>query len=384
MKKKLLSMLMAASLLAMTLAGCGKADTEAEKTATEEIATEEIATEEVAAEEVAEETEEAAEEIEEAAETTEETVSESANAEGSSDAYTVAALKGPTSMGLVGMMYMSEDNDTEASYNFVMETSADTLLPMVLKNEAAIALVPANVASVLYNKTQALEGEDNDVVVIDVNTLGVLYMVTGDSSISTMKDLEGKTIYLTGKGTTPDYVLNYLLTANEVKDVTLEYKSEATEVAAVLAENPDAIGLLPQPFVTAACMQNEALSVVLDMNKEWTAVQGEDGSSLVTGVTITTKGFIKEHSDVVEQFMAKHKSSIEYVTANPEEAAALVVQAGIVEKEPVAAKAIPNCNLAYLDKADMKQALSGYLEVLYNQNPESVGGALPQDDFYYE
>ena len=365
MKKKLLSIFMAASLIVMSLTGCGKISeqTDPEVTVTEE--TKQMETEEI--EEVAGES-----------------VSENTSAEKKRDVYTVAALKGPTSMGLVGMMYMAEGNDTEAAYEFVMETSADTLLPMVLKNEADIALVPANVASVLYNKTLALEGEDNDVVVLDINTLGVLYMVTGDTSISTMKDLEGKTIYLTGKGTTPDYVLNYLLAANDVKDVTLEYKSEATEVAAVLEENPDAIGLLPQPFVTVACIQNEALSIVIDMNKEWAAVQGEGGSSLVTGVTITTKGFIKEHSHVVEQFMAKHKSSIEYVNANPDQAAALVVQAGIVEKEPVAKKAIPNCNLSYLDKANMKQALSGYLEVLYNQNPESVGGALPQDDFYYE
>lgn len=376
MKKKLLSMFMVASLIVMTLTGCGETGTEADKEAT-------VTEEKEAVEETEKHTEETTEKIETEAG---ETVSDNASteAEANQDAYTVAALKGPTSMGLVGMMYMTEGNDTEAAYEFVMETSADTLLPMVLKNEADIALVPANVASVLYNKTLALEGEDNDIVVLDVNTLGVLYMVTGDTSISTMKDLEGKTIYLTGKGTTPDYVLNYLLAANDVKDVTLEYKSEATEVAAVLAENPDAIGLLPQPFVTAACIQNEALSIVIDMNKEWAAVQGEGGSSLVTGVTITTKGFIKEHSQVVEQFMAKHKSSIEYVNANPDEAAALVVQAGIVEKEPVAKKAIPNCNLSYLDKADMKQALSGYLEVLYNQNPESVGGALPQDDFYYE
>ena len=376
MKKKLLSMFMVASLIVTTLTGCGETGTEADKEAT-------VTEEKEAVEETEKHTEETTEKIETEAG---ETVSDNASteAEANQDAYTVAALKGPTSMGLVGMMYMTEGNDTEAAYEFVMETSADTLLPMVLKNEADIALVPANVASVLYNKTLALEGEDNDIVVLDVNTLGVLYMVTGDTYISTMKDLEGKTIYLTGKGTTPDYVLNYLLAANDVKDVTLEYKSEATEVAAVLAENPDAIGLLPQPFVTAACIQNEALSIVIDMNKEWAAVQGEGGSSLVTGVTITTKGFIKEHSQVVEQFMAKHKSSIEYVNANPDEAAALVVQAGIVEKEPVAKKAIPNCNLSYLDKADMKQALSGYLEVLYNQNPESVGGALPQDDFYYE
>lgn len=299
------------------------------------------------------------------------------------DTVTVASLKGPTSMGLVALMDKAEKNETETAYEFKMETSADALLPMVLKGEADIALVPANVASVLYNKTLAMDVE-SEIVVIDVNTLGVLYLVTGGSSISTMKDLEGKTIYLTGKGTTPDYVLNYLLTENQVEDVTLEYKSEASEVVAILKENPEAMGLLPQPFATAACMQNEALHTALDFNKEWAAVQGEAGSSLVTGVTIARKAFVEEHSELVKQFMAEHKESIEYVNANPKEAAALVVKAGIVEKEPIAEKAIPVCNLVYLDGEDMKQALSGYLQVLYNQNPDSVGGALPDHEFYYE
>lgn len=299
------------------------------------------------------------------------------------DTVLVASLKGPTSMGLVALMDKAEKNETEISYEFVMETSADTLLPMVLKGEVDIALVPANVASVLYNKTSAMDVE-SDIVVIDINTLGVLYLVTGNDHISSMKDLGGKTIYLTGKGTTPDYVLNYLLTENQVDDVTLEYKSEAAEVAAILKENPEAIGLLPQPFATAACMQNESLSVVLDFNKEWAVIQGESGSSMVTGVTIARKAFVEEHSEQVRQFMKEHRESIEYVNANPGEAAALIVKAGIVEKEPVAEKAIPGCNLAYLDGEDMKQALSGYLKVLYDQNPESVGGALPQDEFYYE
>ncbi|MBD5464467.1 MAG: ABC transporter substrate-binding protein [Lachnospiraceae bacterium] len=299
------------------------------------------------------------------------------------DIVRVASLKGPTSMGLVSLMDKAEKNETEISYEFVMETSADTLLPMVLKGEVDIALVPANVASVLYNKASAMDVESG-IVVIDINTLGVLYLVTGNDTISTMKDLEGKTIYLTGKGTTPDYVLNYLLTENQVDDVTLEYKSEAAEVAAVLKENPEAIGLLPQPFATAACMQNESLSVALDFNKEWAVIQGESGSNMVTGVTIARKAFVEEHSEQIRQFMKEHRESIEYVNANPEEAAALIVKAGIVEKEPVAEKAVPDCNLAYLDGEDMKQALSGYLKVLYEQNPESVGGALPQDEFYYE
>lgn len=261
-----------------------------------------------------------------------------------------------------------------------MMTAADELLPLMIKGELDIALLPSNVASVLYQKT------NGGVTVIDINTLGVLYMVSGDSSVSSVADLAGKTIYLTGKGTTPDYVLHYILNGNGIdadQDCTLEYRSEATEVAALLAENPDAIGLLPQPFVTAACAQNDALSVIMDMNAEWEKLQGENGSRLVTGVTVVRNEFLQEHENAVAAFMEEHKASAESMNADVENGAKLAVASEIIAKEPIALKAIPKCNITYIDGNEMKQALSGYLQVLYEQNPESIGGALPQDDFYY-
>lgn len=291
----------------------------------------------------------------------------------------VGSLKGPTSMGLVYLMNRSEKGETAYNYTFTIEAAADVLLSKMVSGDIDIILVPANVASVLYNKT------DGGVSVIDINTLGVLYMVSGDVSIRSMEDLKGKTVYLTGKGTTPDYVLRYLLTENDltINDMDIEYKSEATEVAAVLAENPEAVGVLPQPFVTAACMQNEELSVVIDMTKEWAAVQGEDAGSLVTGVTIAMNDFLQENPEAAAEFMKEHKASAAYANAYVEEAAALVAVYGIIDKVPVAVKAMPYCNITYIDGEDMKRVLSGYLEVLYRQDASSVGGSLPDDDFYY-
>lgn len=179
--------------------------------------------------------------------------------------------------------------------------------------------------------------------------------------------------------------MQYLLKENGLTaaDMTMEYKSEATEVAAMLAETPDAVGVLPQPFVTAACAQNEKLSVVMDLTEQWAAVQGENGSSLVTGVTVVRKGFLTDYPDAVEQFMEEHADSAAYANEHVEETAGLVAAAGIIEKAEVAAKAIPECNITYIDGEKMKTALSGYLTVLWDQNPESVGGGLPGEDFYY-
>lgn len=375
MKRRTVAILMSIALGAMALTGCGTGNNEAapeEVTAeTEaEAETQTEAEEESITEEETAQTEEETDAVEE--ETTEEDTSYE------SVEVRIGSLKGPTSMGLVYLMDQAEKGESANQYEFTMAAGADELLPSVISGDLDIVLVPANVASVLYNKTEG------GVSVIDINTLGVLYMVSGNADIKEMADLAGKTVYLTGKGTTPDYVTQYLLAENNLTDeVTLEYKSEATEVAAMLVEDTDAIGVLPQPFVTAACAQNENLSVVMDLTKEWAAIQGEGGSQLVTGVTVVRNDFLNENQAAVDKFLEEHKASADYANENVEAAAELVAAAGIIEKAPVAAKAMPNCNITYIDGADMKTALSGYLEVLYNQDASSVGGALPADDFYY-
>ena len=360
---KTLVLTLTLGLLCSGLAGCGQARNSG--SAAESLVTESTQTESTVADVTAESTVASAEET-------------SQNTDGT--VVRVASLKGPTSLGLLFLMDKAEKGETSNAYEFQMATGADEILPLMVKGDLDIALIPANVASILYHKTQG------GVEVIDINTLGVLYMVSGEDGLTDFTDLKGKTIYLTGKGTTPDYVLQYLLTANgmSVDDVTLEYKSEATEVASVLAEDPTAIGLLPQPFVTAACMQNDALKVIFDLNEEWNKVQGASGSSMVTGVTVVRKEFLAEHEDAVKSFMEEHKASAEAINADPATGAALAVEAQIVAKEPIAQQAIPGCNITYMDKADMKQALSGYLDVLFHQDSLAIGGGLPESDFYYD
>lgn len=289
----------------------------------------------------------------------------------------IGGLKGPTSMGLLFLQEKAEEGEAKGSYEFQMVTAADELLTKMIQGELDIALIPANVASVLYNKT---EGQ---VAVIDINTLGVLYMVSGNTDIATIEDLKGKTVYLTGKGTTPDYVLQYLLSGNGIAEgeVTLEYRSEATEVAALLSEKPDAVGLLPQPFVTVACAQNEALQVVMDLNEQWAALQGDKG--MVTGVTVVRRELLDADKAAVDTFLEEHRESAEGINADVEKGAALVVAAEIIGKEPIARKAIPQCNITYVDGEEMKAALSAYLQVLFDRNPKAVGGAMPAEDFYY-
>ena len=294
------------------------------------------------------------------------------------EAVRVSGMKGPTTMGIVSLGVPMLEKEEANTYEKTMVTAADELTAMVINEEVDIALVPANVASVLYNKTQG------GVKVIDINTLGVLYVVETGDSISSIEDLKGKTVYLTGKGTSPDFVAQYLLNKHGLttEDVKLEYKSEAAEVVSVLAEDENAVGLLPQPFVTVAGMQNENLRIALDLTAEWEAAQ-DDGSSLVTGVTVVRTSYLEEHEDAVKGFLADHEMSAAYTNENVEAAADMIVEHGIVAKAPIAQKAIPYCNITYVDGAEMQEALSGYLQALYDLEPTSIGGAMPGEDFYY-
>lgn len=304
--------------------------------------------------------------------------SASENTAASGDAMRIAGLKGPTTMGMVKLMKDQESMESPL-YNVTMYGAADEIVPLLTKGELDAAAIPANLAATLYQKT---EGK---IQVAAVNTLGVLYVVTTGDDVTSMADLAGKTIYSTGKGTTPEYVLNYILSENGIdpaKDVTIEYKSEATEVLAMLqSAGEGAVAVLPQPYVTAAQAQVEGLTVALDLTEEWNKIDPD--SQLITGVLAVRSDYAEQHPEELEVFLADYRSSIEWVTANTADAAQLVAEYGIVAKAPLAEKALPACNITYMDGADMKQALSGYLDVLYQQDAASVGGALPGDDFYY-
>jgi NitT/TauT family transport system substrate-binding protein len=284
----------------------------------------------------------------------------------------VGALKGPTAMGMAQLL-------DDAQYEFTIAASPDEIIPMIVQGQLDIAAVPANLSSVLYQKT------NKQVSVIAVNTLGVLYLVENGESIQTAEDLKGKTIYASGKGATPEYALNYVLSANGIdpqKDVTIEYKSEHAEVAAALAADQTAVGLLPQPFVTTALMKNEGLRVALDLNDLWESSQ-EEGSRLVTGVVIAKNEFLQKNPDKVNEFLDVYKASVDFVNSDPEAASAIIGAHDIVAKE-VAAKAIPECSITFAEGQEMKTMLSGYLKTLLEQNPETIGGALPDEDFYFQ
>jgi len=291
----------------------------------------------------------------------------------------IASLKGPTTMGLVKLMSDAEAGTATHDYQVTMYGTADEVVPQVVQGEVDVALVPANLASVLYNRTEGA------VQVAAVNTLGVLYVVENGETVQGVEDLRGRTVYSTGKGTSPEFVLNHILAGNGIDpgtDLTVEYKSESTELAVLLAEGADVVAVLPQPYVTIVQAQNPAVRVALDLTEEWDAVSPDSG--LVTGVVVVRREFAEQNAAAFGDFLDDYADSTAFTNSNIPEAAALIAAAGIVPQPAIAEKAIPACNITFIDGSEMRAKLEGYLQVLFEANPESIGGALPGDDFWYE
>lgn len=293
-------------------------------------------------------------------------------------AVRVGAMSGPTAMGMVKLMKDAEAGNTENSYEFAdLSTDPSTFVAPLTKGEIDLAAVPSNLASVLYNNTEG------GIQVLAVNTLGVLNIVERGDTIHSVSDLFGKQIYATGQGATPEYTLRHILKENGInpdKDITIQWCADTTEALSYLASDDTAIAMLPQPFATAAMGQVDGLRVAIDLNDAWAEIEAGE---IVTGVVVVRTEFAEQHPEAVKTFLAEYEASVKYTNENVAEAAALVEEYGIVAKAALAEKTIPKCHITCMQGEEMKRCVSSYLEILMDENPAAIGGALPADDFYY-
>ena len=287
----------------------------------------------------------------------------------------VAALKGPTAMGMVKMM----SDDAGSNYAFEICAAADEITPKLVQGQLDVAALPANLAAVLYQRTKG------ELQVLAVNTLGVLYIAERGDSVHSVSDLKGRTIYSAGKGSTPEYALNYILRQNGLEpgvDMTIEYKSEHAECLAALMADASACAMLPQPFLTTAMTKAKDMRMALDLTEEWDKLQADGGSAMITGVVVARRAAVEENPEAIDAFLADYAEFVAYANSDVPGAAALIGEYDIVTAE-VAEAALPACNIVCITGTEMQHKLSGYLEVLFEQDPESVGGALPDAQFYY-
>lgn len=290
---------------------------------------------------------------------------------------TVACLKGPTGVGMAQLMNASEEKTTANNYTFTVASAADEISGKILSGEINIASVPTNLAAKLYNKT---EGK---LVMLAVNTLGVLSIIEDGNSVKSVADLKGKTIYSTGEGSNPEYILRYILSENGLdpdKDVTIQFLATNDELISSLISGKAQIALVPEPAATTVLSKKASLAKALSINDEWEQVSD---SKLMMGCVVALKSYVEANPEAVKKFLEEYKSSIDFATNDKASAASFCEKFQIVPSAAIAEKAIPDCNLTFVSGEEMKNSISGYFDVLLKADKTSIGGKLPADDFYY-
>lgn len=291
----------------------------------------------------------------------------------------ITAIAGPTGVGLVELMQKQADGKAANNYTFDVVTAPDQAVAAIANNSADIAAVPTNLASTLYKKT------GGKVQVLALNTLGVLHILTNGETVSSVSDLKGKTIYTSGKGANPEYILRYVLEHNGVNpdtDVTIEFVADNDTLGTLVANGTAKVALVPEPKASAVMMQNKDVKRALNMSDEWDKVN-KTGVPLTMGCVVARKEFVEQNPEAVRMFLQEYRASIANVQADVERAATLCETYKILPKAAIAKAAIPHCSLTYVEGSLMHAQLSGYLSILNNYNPAAIGGALPADDFYY-
>ena len=294
--------------------------------------------------------------------------------------YNLGLIKGPTGMGGVFIMegaandlYIESDN---IDYEITLAAAPTDLTALLINGELDIAALPTNVAASLYNKTEG------GIQLLALNTMGVLYILENGDSVQSVSDLAGKTIYATGQGANPEFVLNHILTSNDLTpgtDVTIEWR-DSDELTTLMATGEIEICMLPVPAATAVQMKNDKVRSALDITAEWR--NSGENSELIMGCIVARTEFIKENPEAVSTFMKHYEESVKKAQSD-EAAAALMAEYEIVANEAIAKAAIPSANLCYIIGSDIHPTISGYYEVLFAADPTSIGGAIPGEEFYY-
>lgn len=290
-------------------------------------------------------------------------------------------IMGPPSMGLGYLLNEAAEGNTYNDYNVeVAGIDYAYVAAMLGQGDFDIATLPSNIAPILYNN----EDLNEDFLVISIGNLGVLYVLTCDPDIQSMEDLAGKTVYSIGEGGTPEYTFDYVLDQTGLLDeVNFSFRSTPFEILTLLLDEPGAVALLPQPFVEVAKLLVPGLLIPIDITDVWNSFEATNGAEAITTVTVVRKDFLLEHEQAVLEYLELSKLSTDYCLENLEEAAAWTMEFETFLDADIAAEAIPSCSIVTITGEEMREMFEPFIQIMYDLNPDAVGGAMPGDDFYY-
>ena len=288
----------------------------------------------------------------------------------------VMVLNGTTGFGMAKLISDAGAGESSIDYTFSVETDASVVTAALISGDCDIAALPTNAAAAVYNKTEG------GVRLLALNTLGVLYLVANSQSVTvdSLADLAGMTVYVPAQN--PSFLFRALCQQAGVEDVTVDDTyAQPADLRTALAAGEVDLAVLPEPMVTIACAANDKLAVALDLTEQWDSVFPAD--SLVQGCVVARTDFVQSQPEDVDAFLEEYGQSIQYLTEDPADAAALIEQTGVFTNAAVAEKAIGRCNVCFITGDDMRADMEQFLDILFTAAPESIGGTLPDEDFYY-
>lgn len=291
---------------------------------------------------------------------------------------TVAGLKGPSSIGMLRMIESEPvfGEDVETEYQIVDEPQL--MIARIMSGEADIAAVPINLAAVLYNKGApyrlgAVTGD------------GLLHIVSSREDIGSVEDLKGKRIYCIAQGSTPEFVLRYVLEKSGIDpdtEVELDFSFDHVAIAPQLIAGKVDLAVLPEPFVSIVASKNPAVQPVIDLQQVWAELSGTGDTYPITA-TLVRNSLYREHPEALKAFFAAYRESIDWANANPAEAGGLAGKY-MEMPAPIIAKAMPRLNLRYQSPREARSRVEELYQVFHGFAPASVGGTIPGDEFYGE
>ena len=288
----------------------------------------------------------------------------------------VGTLKGPTGMGMAKVVNDQKLSSSNPKYTFEFFGAPEDITAKLISGNLDVAAVPVNLAAVINKKTNGAY------VIAAINTLGVLHIVENGNSVNSIADLEGKTLHATGQASTPEYMLDYILEKNGLTGkVNIEWHTEHSELATLVAAGQVDLAMLPEPHVTSALVKNASLRAAIDLTLEWDEVSDGDA---VQGCLIVSRKAIESNKAKVDAFLDDYKASVDYVNTSIVDASAIIAELGIVGAAKIAEKAIPRCNIVFIEGDAMISSLKAFYTVLFNANPSSIGGTMPNDSLYYK
>lgn len=299
------------------------------------------------------------------------------NRKNEQDSVDVATLRGPAGISMVQLMDSLQTLD-ERKVQFQIKNEPLQVRPLLFQEKVEFAVVPTNMASILYNK-----GVNYKLAAIPV--WGTLYLFGDKADINDWQDLKGKKIYLMAKGMTPDVMFRYLLKANGIdprSDVTLDYSFPThIELANAVASGKAGLAVISEPMVSMVIQKNKNVSPILSLNDDW---KKHTESEIPQTALLVHKDFAKDHTKAVDDFLSAYRSSCRWINNHPGKGARRIVHYGIVRDSIVAANTIPRCNIRFERAYGIRDRVLGYLETFHQMNPDIIGGQLPDEDFFFK